>query len=800
MKMAQIKTPTNLMRRRLFSVVFALIIFAAVYIGLKLFETSVTKSEYYRSKASTQQLRSLDIKASRGTIYDVNGNILAQSSTVWTVVINPNHIEEYDAENRELICRRLSQILDVDYNTLLEKSRNTENEYYIVKNKVDKAEHDIIAEFIEEAELSTFSISQIESSKRIYPNDELAATIIGFTNYDGQGVYGVEAYYDEYLTGTDGLVVTAKSADGGAMPYDYETRYDATDGDSVYLTIDDVVQHYLEKNLETTVSENAVANRATGIIMNVNTGAIIAMATSPGYNLNSPSELNDFAAAELEEYKLDLYEEYGVLSPDGEITTEDGAVAAASNTDTADEPAEGENGADDDSEPEKTKKELIEELLTQKEAELREEQWRNKAISDLYFPGSVFKVITCASALEEEVININSEFFCAGNVEIYGTKIECWNPGGHGVRNLTEAITASCNPAFIDIGTKLGAKLFSKYFEAFGFTTKTGIDLPAEVNSIYCSYDNMGPVELASSSFGQTNKITVLQMACAYAAAVNGGYLVQPHVLEKIVDCNGNVVKSAETIVQRQVISEETSKIMRQILEDVVEYNQGSNAYIAGYKIGGKSGTSEKLDEYSYPAMRYVSSFCAFTPADDPEYIMIVAVDEPLGGKYYGSAVAAPVVSAVFSECLERLGVYAQYTAEELAQQDTTVPNVYGMTQIQATTKINTEGLEIKYIGDESGIVQYTIPVVGSAIPRNGTVYVYMDDSETLMTTVPDVIGMSVAQANKAMAEAGLNISLSGGAVENDNAKASSQSIFADQEVAEGTVVEVEFIVNDETG
>ncbi len=445
--------------------------------------------------------------------------------------------------------------------------------------------------------------------------------------------------------------------------------------------------------------------------------------------------------------------------------------------------------------------EEIESLLNQKEAVLRETQWNNKAISELYIPGSVFKVVTAAAAVEEELLGSDSYITsCYGVAEVAGTKIKCWSSAGHGEVDLQLALIKSCNPAFIAIGQLLGPKNFTDYFEAFGLTEKTGVDLPGENTSIYVGYDNMGPVELASSAFGQTNKLTPLQMITAYAAVINGGYLVTPHVVDKIVDNTGNVIKSNETIVKRQVISEKTSATMRMMLENVVENNGGTNAYMEGYRIGGKSGTSEKLDEYSNENMRYVGSMCCFTPADDPEIIMLVMVDEPMNGQIYGSRVAAPVISAVFSECLDHMGIYAQYTAEELENQDTMVPYVLGTGGLTAISTLKTYGLNYEFVGDENGIVTTTVPGAGQLIPRGGKVVIYMDESEKKTVTVPNVIGMSAEQANAVITSAGLNIRVSGGAAENEKARAVIQSIEPNTEAYKGAVVEVTFYLDDETG
>lgn len=752
-------TPQKKMTRRVYIGVFTVVIIFTVYICINLFNISVLKSEYYRSKANGQQLDSFTINANRGTIYDSTGKILAQSSTVWDVIINPGSIREFDKDKTELICKKVAEICDVDYADLLNTCQTSNLRYIKVKTKVDKDVYDKITALRIDNELARYSIYTEENTKRDYPNETLAASVIGFTNFDGDGVYGVEAYYDDYLKGVDGKIVTARDANGKAMPYAYETRYAAQNGNSVYLTLNSVLQYSLEKNLDLAMTQHKVQNRACGIIMDVNTGAILAMATAPNFDLNNPATLSEYYENKLAEYEEELKKDETV-----------------------------------------TEKE-IEEKLKEKHDAFREQQWNNKAISELYIPGSVFKVVTAASALEEELLTPDTVVAnCVGAAFVADRKIKCWSSAGHGTMDLQNALIKSCNPSFIAIGQLLGAKNFTDYFEAFGLTEKTGIDLPGENSPLYVPFGRMGPVELASSAFGQTNKITPLQMITAYAAAVNGGYLVTPHVVDKIVDSTGNVIKTMDTEVKRQVISEDTSATMRVLLENVVKNNGGSNAYIEGYRIGGKSGTSEKLDEYPTEAMRYVGSMCCFTPADKPEIIMLVMVDEPFNGKIYGSAVAAPVVSAVFSECLENVGIYAQYTAEELENQDTTVPYILGMDGLAAVTKLNEYGLKYEFVGDENGTVTNTTPGAAMSIPKGGTVVIYMDEKEKKIALVPNVVGMTVEQANTAITNAGLNISLSGGAVENENAKAVSQSIEAGAQAYRGAVVEVKFIVDDETG
>ena len=754
------------------------IVIGAVYVGSYLLKYSILDGDKWRMLATDQQQSSAVIKANRGSIVDSSGTVLAQSSTVWDITISPHNIEnantkakeEYDqkaaqliekgetpapyVERAELVAKGLSNILGADYNKIKTACTDYNNQYYIVQRKVEKPEANEVTAFMEENGLNSDDIYLWPTSKRYYPNGSLASNIIGFTNFDGDGVYGLEAYYDDYLAGTDGKAVYNVSADGRTLQNGSDAYFSAVDGCSLVLTLDEVLQHYLEKNLELCVSQHQVINRACGIIMNCNTGAVLAMATAPSFDLNNPSELKS-------SYDLQILAEMK------------------------------DSGA-------------AEEEIDAREAALREQQWKNKAITELYYPGSVFKTVTCASALEEEVVSLNSTFYCAGVENVSGTRISCWQHAGHGSLTLQQAVTKSCNPSFIQIGQLLGADKFCDYFEAFGFTEPTGIDLPGESGSLYVKRSNMGIVELASSSFGQTNKVTPLQMTTALCAIVNGGYLVTPYVVDKILDADGNVVKTTETRIKRQVISEETSAQMRSILETVVNENGGSNAYINGYRIGGKSGTTEKIDEYNAAGgsamgahMTYVPSFAAFAPADDPQIVMLVMADTPTGTQYYGSAVAAPVVSAVFKEGLPHLGIYPTYTAEELSKMDAAVPYVLGMESQRAEAKLNAEGFEVKYVGDTAGsTVTNQIPASGSSIPKGSTVVLYFGTNEYESGVMPDVTGMTVAQANEAITNAGFNIKITGGAADNANAVATTQYPVGGTEAYKGNVVEVTFQVN----
>lgn len=761
-------------------IILGFIVLFSVYVGSYLLKYSILDGDKWRMLATDQQLSYVVIKANRGSIYDANGTVLAQSSTVWDITISPHNIENanvkakeaYDKEAKkmiekgetpepyveraELIARGLSEILGADYEKIKTACTDYNNQYYIVQRKVEKPEANEITAFMNENGLNSDDIYLWPTSKRYYPNGSLASNIIGFTNFDGDGVYGLEAYYDDYLSGTDGKAVYAVSADGRELQNSSDAYYSAVDGYSLMLTLDEVLQHYLEKNLELCVSQHQVVNRACGIIMNCNTGAVLAMATAPSFDLNSPSELKS-------SFDLQLLAE----------------MKAAGAT---------------------------EEELDEKEAALREQQWKNKAITELYYPGSVFKTVTCASALEEEVVSKESTFVCNQVEIVAGTRIKCWASYAHGTLTLQEAVTKSCNPSFIQIGQRLGADKFCDYFEAFGFTEPTGIDLPGESGSLYVPRSRMGLVELASSSFGQTNKVTPLQMATALSAIVNGGYLVTPHVVDKVLDADGNVVKTIETQIKRQVISEETSAQMRDILETVVNNNGGSNAYINGYRIGGKSGTTEKIDEYNRhlaetgeEKMTFVPSFAAFAPADDPQIVMLVMADTPTGTQYYGSAVAAPVVSAVLKEGLPHLGIYPTYTAEELAKMDAAVPYVLGMEAQRAEARLISENFEVRYVGDTSSgaTVSTQIPASGSSIPKGSTVVLYLGSGHELEKgVVPDVTGMTVAQANEAIVNAGFNIKISGGAADNKDATASAQYPVGGTDAYKGNVVEVTFQVN----
>lgn len=774
------KKPTFGVRGRQL-IILAGILGFSVFVGYHLLKFTVIDGDMWRERANSQQSGQSVIKANRGTIYDANGTVLAQSSAVWNVIFAQNTVQkqsadwkaDYDRKQKEWVNNNdpnkeplapfkelsdtiidgLSEILGISKDGMRNAYDNDQaHNYYIVKKEVEKPQVTMINNFLAENGISSDCVYTEQSSKRYYPNGALASNVIGFTDYTGTGVYGLEAYYDDYLRGTDGRAFYRKDGAGKGVEYEDDRYFGAVDGYSLVLTLDEVMQHYLEKNLEQCVSQHSVINRACGIIMNCKTGGVIAMATTPSYDLNNPSMIYS-------DYDKNILKQ---MEEDGKS----------------------------------------EEEIDEEERILREGQWKNKAVSELYYPGSVFKTVTTSAALEEEVISPETQFTCVGAYDVAGTNIRCWSPGGHGTLDLQQGLTKSCNPFFIQVGLALGSEKFSKYFEAFGFTEPTGIDLPGEEQSIYVPYSRMGPVELASSAFGQTNKITPIQMCTAFCAIVNGGYLVTPHLVDKVIDSNGNIVETKETEIKRQVISEETSKQMRGMLETIVTENGGHNAYIAGYRIGGKSGTAEKIDEFNKlyaetgeQKMTYISTFAAAVPMDDPQMVMLVLADTPTGPEYYGSAVACPVVSAVFKEGLEHMGIYPTYTAEEQAKMDTVVPWVIGDLSMYAESVLAADGLKARFVGDTSGDAQVTntIPFSGATIPKGSTVVVYVGDTELEYGIVPNVIGKSAAEANEIITNAGFNIKLTGGAAANADATAKTQSYAEGMELPKGTVIEVDF-------
>ncbi len=737
--------PGKEMITRIFIVMLSVIILFSGISGVRLVNIMIMNGEKYQAEASEQQLYDSLITAPRGDIYDKNMQVLARSTTAWTVYITPNGIHKIDDEGdkelvKKTIAENLSEILELEYDKVYEQTEKR-SYYVIVKKKIDKSVADKVREFLsderyEDLELVRY-VGLDETTKRYYPNDTLASVVLGFVGSDDQGLGGIESYYDNELTGIAGRVVAAKSAAGTDMPLTYERVEEATKGKSLVLTLDSYIQYTAEKYLEAAIAENKIAERGAAIIMNVKTGAVLGMAVKGDFNPNSPFTLSE------SEQKLV-----------SEIEDED----------------------------EKAKK----------ENELLNRQWRNKAVSDTYEPGSVFKIVTAAIGIEENLINENNTFYCNGSTTVAGQHYNCHKRQGHGTQTLAQSMSNSCNPAFITIGQQIGISTFSKYFKAFGLTEKTGIDLPGEANSTYHAEAKMGPVELSSTSFGQTFNITPMQLITAAAACVNGGYLVRPHLVEKMLDENGKAVKTTNTGYKRQVISESTSATLRTLMQFVAE-NGAKNALVAGYKVGAKTGTSQKVSKIQATGdtYLYVGSCVSVAPADDPEVAVLVLLDEPKGDKYYGGVISAPVNGKIMTDILPYLGYEPSYTESELKNLATTVPEMVGDTVDNAKAKLSSAKLQYQIQGKGEKIVRQ-LPEAGNRILSGGVVVLYTEETDDKTVTVPNLTGLTATEVNKMAAQSGINIEFSGNTT-SGGLKSYRQSIDAGTSVNAGTIVTVYF-------
>ena len=739
--------PPRKMRRRgvLFAVAIG-VLFCLLVARLGFLQ--IVQGEFWSNKAVSQQLNDSLVAAHRGTIYDCNGKVLAESMEVWTVIMTPANIAQLDDAEavRVKIADEVSKILDVDRDTLYKKTTRTDSQYEKIASQV---EYPVVEELIAWAEKNKLSNSGIfrvvTDYKRTYPYGSLASCVIGFTGTDYYGLYGLEAEYNDVLAGVAGRVVTAQNGVGGDMPVSltYEKTVDAQDGHSLVLTIDQTIQHYAEKYLEQSITENAVENRGVSIVMNVHTGAILAMAVKGDFDLNDPWEVKDPNA--LAALKL--------LSGDKRA-----------------------------------------EALTK----ARQTQWSNKAVSEFYEPGSVFKVFTSCMAIEEGVATLNSQFYCPGYIEVMGQQITCWH-SGHGMQNFPDIISNSCNPGFITLGVRLGGERFFKYFVGFGFTEPTGVDMLGEGRSTTSLYHgaDMTDLDVATSAMGQTFEITPIQMATGLCAVANGGYLMQPYVVARELDGDGNVVKTTEPVVKRQVVSTETTKQVASMLAAAVNGGGSKNVYVAGYRVAGKSGTSDKTETRTDWAHNEVwGSFGTFAPADDPEIVVLTIIDTPHSSNTYGSHVAGPVCQSILTDTLPYLGVEPVYTEEELANLSTVTPSVVDKEVSTATTIIGNNDLKYTIIGDGKTVVRQ-IPEAGSSIPKDGTVVLYTDAASLSTTTaVPDFRNMTLSQANAAARAADLNLEISGVGLDSGEAIVYSQDYQAGAKVQPGTVVYLVFITD----
>ena len=762
-------------------------VFTFLLLFWKLYDLQIVRHDELQEKAVNQQTRSSVITASRGTIYDRSGEVLAISSSAETVNISPRDIASYvksqneaieearkkaaekqqpytapEVKDEDYIARGLARILELEESAVRERMNRLNSGYEILKKKAPQAQADEVRRFVngeiddegnevpEKERKKIHGVYLEPDSKRYYPNGTLAAQVIGFVNAENEGAYGLESYYNSVLTGTSGMTVTGKTAVGKTLLYDYEQYYDAENGANLVTTLDSTVQYYLEKGLEEMITKFDPKNGATGIVMDVRSGAVLGMASFPTYDLNQYSAIYDSKLQATLEGLEEGSDEY--LS----------ALKAAQN-----------------------------------------KQWRNKCVNDTYEPGSTFKPVTLAAALEEGLVTPNTTFTCTGSIKVqgWGSAIGCSKRSGHGTQSLMVATGNSCNPAFITMGLKIGTDTYYDYLEEFGFLESTGIDLYGESKTIFASREsfNTNVVSLASYAFGQTFNITPLHLIRAQAACVNGGYLYEPYLVEQIVDDDGAVLYQHDATPIRQVISEETSATVRECLEYVVASGTGKNGQVVGYRIGGKTGTADKTGSKTKdnPRGDVVVSFMCFAPADDPQYILLVTMDTPsrdTGVYVSGGNMAAPTASQIMGEILPHLGVEPEYSEDELAAMDLNVPNCVGLTAEQAKAKLSERGFACKTIGGGDTVTDQT-PAGGAIVPGSATILLYLgEEKPNAPVTVPNVVGLTAAEANQRLTSAGLILKVAGAtASSSGDVHAVSQSVAAGTEAAAGTVVTVRF-------
>ena len=711
------------------------IIFLMTTTVARVFYLTIVRGEELSEKAETQQLKDTEITAMRGTIYDSNGNVLAQSASVWNVFIDPLNIKD---KQRDLIVDEFANLFGYDADEKKEFYDKTthQNHYELVEKKVENNIKEKLSKFVSKNELGG-CIGTEQTTKRYYPYGTLSSSVIGFTGADDQGLSGIEAYYDEQLTGTNGRIITAKDAKSNNIANDYETSIAATDGDSIVLTINQTIQYYLEKGLRETMNEYQ-AKGAYGVVMNCNTGAVLAMSSLPDYDCNEP-------------YKLTYSKDKKAIKKLSDKTAKQEAESAAV-----------------------------------------QNQWRNFTVSDTYVPGSVFKTFVASAALEENVVNLNTTYNCTGSIQVDKYKMKCHYHPGHGTQTLTQGLENSCNPFFITIGQKLGVHNYFKYFDAFGFTQKTNIDLPGEASPQYYKEDQYGIVELSSASFGQTNSLTPIQVCTGLCAIANGGKLLQPYLVSSIADANGKTVKKTQTKEIRQVISADTSEKVRKMMKSVVDNGTGKNGYVAGYSVGGKTGTSTKLGESKDgEGDKYIVSFGAIAPSDDPEIAMLIIVDEPnqdLGG----GALCAPIAAQVTQEAMNVLGIEPKYNDSEMKDLSKQTPNVVGKSLDEAKKTLEENNLNFVVVGDDSTVTRQC-PSGADTIPNGGTVYLYTDDSEKQTVIVPNFNGLTVNEAKDLASSSNLNIQIAGNSMSSGTVVAYRQSEETQAKVEKGTVVTVTF-------
>ena len=754
---------------------FAFFLLIAAWVVGRLASYQIKNHDYYQSKVLNQLTIQTEVTPERGTITDRNGNILATNITVYNVILSPYDIithmqkdseknSDNDPENDvhyeytdsdyginysgrqldDMIAEVLSKYLDVDKSSILEKTAKVNRYYEVVKKNVDADIAEKIEIFIAQFDLKK-DIYFVASSKRYYPKGDLACHVIGFTNSDGVGIYGLEAYYNNLLEGTSGRYILAQDGKKNDMPFEYERFIEAENGYNITTTLDMYIQYELENQLEKTFNESGAGDRVCGMVYDVDTGEVLAMATYPSFDLNDPYTIDEYSQAELDASGL---------------------------------------------------KEGTDEYKTEY-SRLMYRMWNNKCLTETYEPGSTFKVVTSSMALEEGVVTPETPFYCAGSlmVEGWSKPISCANHNGHGAVTFRTGLQQSCNPTLMQVAALIGRERFYYYFKAFGYGGKTGIDLPGEVGSIYASYENFSGVSLAVYSFGQTFKTTPVQQLRAITVVANGGYLVTPHLLREITDDDGNVIQTYESEPVRQVVSENTCKTLTDILEEGVATNGAAkNAYVKGYRVAAKTGTSEKKDEFDENGNTpyRVGSTAAFAPADDPQISALIMVDKPLKSAVYGGIVAAPYISNLLSYVLPYIGVEPQYTTEELAKLDVTLSSYVGATVENAINDLSWRGFSYEIIGD-GDTVTAQIPEAGSKISSDTGLLILYTGEETPANTVevPDLMGMSAYNANNAAVSLDLNVTFYA-STNGSTATVINQYPAAGTKVPRGTIIEIE--------
>ena len=735
-KNENVRRANRIIQTRSFVLMILMGVVMFVLLFFRLFDLQITRHEELQGKAVNQQTRRTVVTANRGTIYDAGGNILAISSSAETIILSPLEIDNAvnDTENpvswtKESLAAGLAEILGKDASAIRKRMDNVKSQYEVIQLRADEDTAAKVRSYVDENKIA--GVHLVADTKRYYPYGSLAAQVIGFVGDENTGLYGLEAYYEKELEGQSGLVISSKDQAENDMLYTYEQYFAAKNGNDLTLTLDTTIQYYLEKGIESMVDKFSAANGASGIVMDAKTGGILAMASYPNYDLNDFLTVSDQTLQERIER--------------GESTV----------------------------------------------ADMQLLQWRNKALNDTYEPGSTFKILTLSAALEEGVVDKTTTVNCGGSVSISGYTIHCSNKNGHGLQTLVQSVGNSCNPAFINYGLRIGSEKFYEYMRSFGLMNTTGIDLGGEAVGVFAADSSFTQLDLACYAFGQNFTVTPLTLISAQAACVNGGYLHTPYLVERITDSDGNVTYRHDNTPVRQVISEQTSATVRECLEYVVASGTGKNGQVAGYRIGGKTGTADKGQTGDV-----VVSFLCFAPADDPQVIMLITMDTPsraTGTYVSGGNMVAPTASTVMAEILPYLGVEPSYSAEELLGMDTTVPNVIGMSVEEAKAKLKDRALSYKIVGDGETITDQT-PAGGAIIPGKSSVTLYVgEEKSTDKCVVPHLIGKTPSEANTTATAAGLLIRFSGTTgSESSSVRVLSQSIDEGTEVEAGTVITVQ--------